>query len=174
MNLNLIRPKYKTEDLLLSITKNCETLIKQTHRKPEETLEFETNTPRQIFRFIPSIPIEGSWMIRLTSLKVYNSFFNITEEFNKFEIYTDTFDEFSFLELKDELQEILDISNITDDHLEDEIKGPRIIKTFKKLESEKRQTDGYILFLMGYARSPFRHFESYLRIVVVWMKMIFN
>ena len=27
-------------------------------------------------------------------------------------------------------------------------------------------TDGYIILLMGYARSPFRDFESYLRIVV--------
>ena len=39
MNLNMIRPKTQTEDLLLSITKNCETLIEQTHRKAEETLE---------------------------------------------------------------------------------------------------------------------------------------
>ena len=31
---------------------------------------------------------------------------------------------------------------------------------------EKSSTDGYIIFLMGYARSPFRYFESYLRIVV--------
>ena len=36
MNLNVIRPKNQTEDLLLSITKNCETLIKQTHRKTEK------------------------------------------------------------------------------------------------------------------------------------------
>ena len=40
MNLNTIRPKNETEDLLLS-TKNCETLIEQTHRKAEETLEFK-------------------------------------------------------------------------------------------------------------------------------------
>ena len=45
MNLNMIRPKNETEDLLLSITKNCETLIKQTHTKPEETLEFKMNKP---------------------------------------------------------------------------------------------------------------------------------
>ena len=38
MNLNMIRPKNQTDDLLLSITKNCQTLIKQTHRKAEETL----------------------------------------------------------------------------------------------------------------------------------------
>ena len=33
MNLNMIQPKNETEDLLLSITNNCETLIEQTHRK---------------------------------------------------------------------------------------------------------------------------------------------
>ena len=37
MNLNKIRPKNETEDLLLSINKNCETLIEQTQRKVEET-----------------------------------------------------------------------------------------------------------------------------------------
>ena len=37
----MIQPKSETEDLLLSITKNYETLIDQTHRKAEETLEFK-------------------------------------------------------------------------------------------------------------------------------------
>ena len=32
MTLNMIRPKNETEDLLLSFTKDCETLIKQTHK----------------------------------------------------------------------------------------------------------------------------------------------
>ena len=44
----MIRPKNQTEDLLLSVTKNCEMLIEQTHRKPEETLEFKTIKPREI------------------------------------------------------------------------------------------------------------------------------
>ena len=35
MNLNMIRPKNQTEDLLLSTTKNCQTLIEQTQRKAE-------------------------------------------------------------------------------------------------------------------------------------------
>ena len=39
MNLNMIRPKNETEELLLSKTKICETLIEQTHRQAEETLE---------------------------------------------------------------------------------------------------------------------------------------
>ena len=42
-------------------------------------------------------------MIELTNLEVYNTFFSITEENTKFELYTDNFDEFSFTELKDEL-----------------------------------------------------------------------
>ena len=33
MNLNMNKPENKTEDLLISITKNCQTLIEQTHRK---------------------------------------------------------------------------------------------------------------------------------------------
>ena len=107
MNLNMIRPTNKTEDLLLSITKNCETLAKQTHMKPEETLEFKLTKSRKTFPFRPSITIEGFWMTDLTSLEVYNSIFIITEENNKFEFYTDIFDEFSFAELKDEVEEIL-------------------------------------------------------------------
>ena len=56
-------------------------------------------------------------MIGLTDLEVYNSIFNINHTNNKFELYTDTFGEFSFAELKDELEEILDFSNIIDEHL---------------------------------------------------------
>ena len=70
MNLNKIRPKNKTKDLSLSKTKNYETSIKQTHRKPEETLEFKINKQRETFLFLPPIPtesIEGCWLIGLTS-----------------------------------------------------------------------------------------------------------
>ena len=54
---------------------------------------------------------------------------------------------------------------MTSEHQQDEKIEPRINSTYKKLETEKRQTDGYYKFLMGYARSPFRGFESYIRIV---------
>ena len=162
----MIRPKNQTEGLLLSITKNCETLIEQTHRKPEETLEFKMTNPEETFHFKPPISIEGSWMIGLTSLQVYNSNFNITEENNKFAINRDSSNKFGFLELKDELEEILNISHIPQEHLEDEIIGPRIIDEFIKLSNEKKNSDGYMLLILGYARSHFRDFESYLRIVV--------
>ena len=81
----MIKPENETEDLLLSVTKNSETLIDQTHRKAEETLEFKLTKSRETFHFNPPIPIEGSWMLGLTSLEVYNSLFNIKEENNKFE-----------------------------------------------------------------------------------------
>ena len=94
MNLNMIQPKNETEDLLLSITKNCETLIEQTHRKPEETLEFKMMKPRETFHFKPPTHIKADWMLGLSDLEVYNSIFYITDEINKFELYIDTFDEF--------------------------------------------------------------------------------
>ena len=162
----MIQPKTETENLLLSITKNCEKLVEQTHRKPEETLEFKMLKSREMFHFNPPIHTEGDWMLGFTDLEVYNSIFNITKENNKFELYTDTFDEFSFEELKDEVGEILNIPEITDDHLEEEILAPRIAEIYRKLRSDKSSHDGYIILLMDYARSLFREFECYLRIVV--------
>ena len=73
---------------------------------------------------------------------------------------------FGFFELKDELEEIPNFSHITDDHLDDEVLGPRIIDEFIKLSTEKKNTDGYMMLFLAYARSPFRDFEIYLRIVV--------
>ena len=102
----------------------------------------------------------------MVDLEVYISLFNITEENNKFDIYRDTSKKFGFLVLKDELEEILNISHITPEHLQDEVLGPRIIDEYYKLSNEKKNSDGYMILLLGYARSPFRGFESYLRIVV--------
>ena len=76
----MIRSKNERKDLLLSNTTNYETLIEQTHTKPQKTLEFKMIKPRESFHFSPLIQIKGSWMIGLTSLEVYNSIFNITEE----------------------------------------------------------------------------------------------
>ena len=130
MNLNMISPENQTQDLLLSITVKCEMLIEQTHRKAEETMEFKITTPRETFSFKPSVNlgIDSNWMIGKISLQIYNSIFKTTETNNKFEFYTDKFDEFSFDELKDELEEILNISDITPYHLQHEKIGPRFIQ----------------------------------------------
>ena len=138
MNLNMITPKNETENLFLSITKNCETLIEQTHRKPEETLEFKMDISRETLHFSQPIQIQGDWMIGLTNLELYNSIFNITEENNKFEIYRDTPTKFQFLELKDELEGILNIPHITREHLLDDETASRIIDEYHKLSHEKK------------------------------------
>ena len=162
----MIQPKNETENLLLSITKNCEKLVEQTHRKPEETLEFKMLKPRETFHFYPPLHTKGDWMLGLIDLELYHSIFNITKENNKFELYTDTFDEFSVPELKDEIGEILNIPNIRDDHLEDETLAPRIAETYWKLRSDKTSHDGYTILITGYANTSFRDFESYLRIII--------
>ena len=71
------------------------------------------------------------------SFEVYNYNFNINTTNNKFELYTDTFDEFSFEELKDELEKILSISDITTYQLNHEKIGPRFIEAYRKLGLEK-------------------------------------
>ena len=86
---------------------------------------------------------DSNWMVGLTSLEVYKSVLNITEKFNKFKNLTDTFDEFQFNELKVELEQILDVSIISQDHLQDKTPGPRLIETYQKLSKEQRRTDGY-------------------------------
>ena len=48
----MFNPGNETEDLLLSITKNCETIIDQTHRKAEETLEIKLTRSKFVFHLI--------------------------------------------------------------------------------------------------------------------------
>ena len=70
----MIKPKNETEGLLLSITKNCQKFIEQTHTKVQETLEFKLTKPKETFSFKRPIWIEGSSMIGQKKLKIYNSF----------------------------------------------------------------------------------------------------
>ena len=81
----MIQPENITEDSLVSLTKNCETLLQQTHRKAEGNLEFKLNHSRATFHFNPLFSIEGSWMIGLLCFGVYNSIFKLTEKNIKFE-----------------------------------------------------------------------------------------
>ena len=82
----MIQHKHETGDLLVSITENCESLIEQTHKRAEETLEFRLTKSGETFHFNPQTQIERDWMIGLTSFEVYNSTFNITEKNYKFEL----------------------------------------------------------------------------------------
>ena len=112
----MVRPKNETEDLILSITKKCEKLIKQNHTKPEETLEFKKIKARATFHFNPPVEVKEDWMIGLTSLEVYNSIFNIAEENNIFKLYKFP-DEKSgvvpYEKIRDEIERDLHIADIT-------------------------------------------------------------
>ena len=59
----MIRPRNETEDSIISITKNCETLIKPTYTKPEETLEYTLTKSRERFHFKPPLTIKDYRMI---------------------------------------------------------------------------------------------------------------
>ena len=166
MNLNMIRPKNETEDLLLSITKNCEILIEQTHTKPQETLEFKMIKPRQTFHFSPPIQIKGDWMIGLTDLEVYNSIFNITEENNKFELYKFPDEKaggVTYEKVRAEIEKDLDIEDITAEDLQDDIIGPIIIEEYNEQVTKRMNDEQYMNILARYTNSVFQDFESFLR-----------
>ena len=162
----MIRPKTQTEDLLLSITKNCETLIEQTHRKAEETLEFKMNKSKETFHFKPPIQVKGDWMIGLTDLEVYNSIFNITEENNKFELYKFPAEKaggVTYEKVRDEIEKDLDIEDITAEDLQDDIIGPIIIEEYNEQVTKRMIDEQYMNILAIYTRSVFQDFESFRR-----------
>ena len=167
MNLYICRPKNQTEDLLLSNTKNCETLIKQTHRKTEETLEFKLIKPGQTFHFIPPIQTKEDWVLALVDLEVYNSIFNITEENNKFQLYKFPDEKaggVTYEKVRDGIEKDLGISEITATDLQDDIIGPIIIDECREQETKRMKDDKYMEILAGYTSSVLsQDFESYLR-----------
>ena len=163
----MIRPKNETEDLIFSITKNWESLLNKLIRNHKKHLKLSsTNQGKLSHSNNLLFRLDSRWMTGLTSVKLKKSISIVTEEIRNFEQNTDIFDEFSFMETKDEFEEIFGLSEKSHKHLQDKILGPRIFKANKNLSSEKRQTDGYYMFLLGYVLPPFRYFESYPRIVL--------
>ena len=67
--------------------------------------------------------------------------------------------------MKDKIAEVLGILNVSTEDLKHEKFGPNIIKTYRKLSTEKSQTDGYYIMLKKFLRTPIRDFENYLRIL---------
>ena len=162
----MIRPKNETENLLLLITKNCKTLIEQTHRKAEETFEFKMIKSRETFHFKPPIQIQGDWIIGLTDLEVYNSIFNITEENNKFELYKFPDEKaggVTYGKVRDDIEKDLDIEDITAADLQDDIIGPIIIEEYREQVTKRMKDEQYMNILAIYTSSVFQDFESFLR-----------
>ena len=110
--------------------------------------------------------MEGSWMIGLTTVEVYISIYNKTEENNKLELCTDPLDrEFSITELNDKVLEVHGLSDISIEVLKYEICGLNIIETYRKLSKEESQTVVYFILILAYNQSSFRDIETYFRIL---------
>ena len=104
-------------------------------------------------------------MIRLTTLEVYNSIFNITEYKNRFEFYNlpdEKSGGVSFEKAREEIEKDLDFSDITATDLQNEKIGPIIIKEYKEKVRKGMEDGGYMNILAGYPSSVFQDFESYL------------
>ena len=76
--------------LLLLNKKHAETLIEQTKRKPQETVENNLNNQTQTFFFPPPIKYseEGKCLLAVPCFEVTISVFNTTHEKNRFSITT--------------------------------------------------------------------------------------
>ena len=116
----MYRSRHEAEDILLYITPNCETLIKQTQKKPLEILKLKLTQRQPSFSFSPDLNFgsESNWLIGLTSLKEYNSIFIKTQAGTKIELSTDLLYELSFKEIKDE--EVIVLSDSSPKQLQPE------------------------------------------------------
>ena len=125
MNLDLSRLKNETEDLLLPITKHCETPIEQTHTNPQETFELRHSQRKlSLLEQSNEFDVVFKGLIGATFLEVYKSIFNTMGENIKFKLYTILFDELSFTEAQHELG----LSDKLPQSLENEIKDHLMLK----------------------------------------------
>ena len=76
----------KKESLLFSIAKSNQEIVENTHSKPQETLEGKMTKQKESFSFDVPLQLNENWMMRVTSLEVYNTVYNITEKNNKLQL----------------------------------------------------------------------------------------
>ena len=77
-------------EFLLFKLKNLDILFQQTQIKPQETVDYKMNSPRETFSFDTPVNLEESWMIGLTILQLHNSILNMREN-SKFIFQTQGF-----------------------------------------------------------------------------------
>ena len=69
------------------MVKKLDEIEKNTHTKPQETLEFKMTKPKQTFHFDQDLIIPEKWLMGLVNLQVYNTVYNITDRNNKLSHY---------------------------------------------------------------------------------------
>ena len=70
----------------MSIAKSNQESVKNTHSKPQETLEVKMTKQKESFLFDVPLTLNEKWMMGVTILEVYNTAYNITEKNNKLQI----------------------------------------------------------------------------------------
>ena len=85
----MIKRRNETKDFLLSISKNCETLIKQAHTGPQGTLEIKLSKPKETFLVNPSINfgMDPKFLVGLLCREIFTSIFKVTGQNTEFETY---------------------------------------------------------------------------------------
>ena len=109
--------------------------IEQNHRKPQETLKLEHTQPRKTFSFKTTTSIEESWMLGLTRLELYSSFFNITEQNRKLEryVFPDSKNRWiTYRKVRDEIAKDFEISDIIATDLQVELMCPIFTEEYRK------------------------------------------
>ena len=89
MELSKFVPNDRKEILFLNMAKSLLDIVENTHSKPQETLEFKMNKQKEYFSFDIPLELPEKWMMGVTSLEVYNTVYNITENNNSFLILLD-------------------------------------------------------------------------------------
>ena len=92
-----------------------DTLIKQTKRKLQETLEFKMDKQKQTFSFNPPINLigDGKWLLAVSSFECTISVFNVTYENNSFSItIPGHWDSKSAENSIDELNKVLELTSL--------------------------------------------------------------
>ena len=90
MDLSTFVTYDKKESHLLNIAKSNQEIVENTHSKPQEILEFKMTKQKESFSLDVPLELREKWMIGVTSLEVYNTVDNITENNNKLEILVTT------------------------------------------------------------------------------------
>ena len=105
-------------------------------------------------------------MIRLTSSDIFISIFNITERITKFELYKVPDEKsggVSYEKVRDEIEKLLEVTDITAIDLQDETIGPNILEEYRKYVTKGMKNDECMRILTMYKISIFQDFESFLR-----------
>ena len=98
-------------------------------------MELKLSYSGALVDFNPPISVEGSWMIGLTTVEVYNSIFNITEEINNFKLYkfpVSNSGGILYEKVREEMEKDLESSDFTATDLQNELFGPMFFKEFRK------------------------------------------